>query len=419
MTHSLQRTIRRLAWMSALAAAALAPRAEAVGSYAIAAQDAPGSSTGAADVALGVADYRFVNDAGAGFGGANADVFGPGESTVLAFAAPIRNVEGQPDLRISAFVGGAGASDDAAVEVEVSSDGVAFESVATFQTADGRDPLVFSQYETGFASVKHFAVELGAADRVTHVRLTNLGGTAEGLRLDAVEGIAPETRADHAFEIRFERYRGDEVGRFLVRIKNLARAGGVPIRELRIDVPVTPAIELEDTDSALCEESYLFRVDVSSCAYPTRFVCAENCIPDFFGGTPIAFSRHVWSSDGVNEAAPGEGLEPGRVATHVRSENFDTDPIPDEYLFLDGFAFVVTFADGETHAFDFNTDVLGQDVEGALFQKYQYFVPTPEVFGPRPVHHYEFVPEPAAAAAALAALGALAALVRRRAAHAA
>lgn len=414
--------------LAAIAAALLgASQAQAVSSYAIAAEDAPGSATGAAAVALGVPDYQFVNDLGAGFGGTNADVFGPGESTVLSFAAPIRNVPGRPDLRVSAFVGGSGASDDAQVQVEVSSDGVGFTSLGSIATSDGRSSSVFPAQETGFASVKHFALELGAADRVTHVRLTNVASTAEGLRLDAIEGLWPETRADHAFEIRFERYRGDEVGRFLVRIKNLARAGGVPIRELRID---PSGIDLENTggdaigtlNAGLCEESYssMARADVGSCESPARLLCIENCVPDNWSppNAPIPYTRLVWSADGETEAAAGEGLDPGLVAANLRMHNFDTDPgtpppgAPPE--FLPGYAFTITFADGATHGFDFDGDVLGQDTEGAEFQKYIYFNAMPALAGPRPVHYYEFVPEPASALGSIAALGALAALARRR-----
>ncbi len=368
----------------------LAPTVLAATSYPIAAQDDPGSSTGAAAVSIGVPDYRFVNDSGVGFGGTNTDVFGPGESTVLSFAAPIRNIAGQPDMLISAFVGGTPATDSAQVQVDVSSDGTSFATVATFDTANGRNYLLYPFPENAFGSVKHFAIELGAADLVTHVRLTNLASTAEGFRLDAVEGLLPESASSHAFEIRFEKYRGDEVGRFLVRIKNMAGADGVGIRELRIDRSTAPGVTLEDTVTSLCAQRHVLWSPLTSCPELARFLCVENCNLD--NGALIPFSRHVWSLDGVNAAPAGEGLEPGRQAMHMRHENFDTDGTL--LTFLGGFAFTITFADGFEQSFDFTTDVLGQATTGSLFQKYLYFSTTPSVFGPRPVYYYEFALEP-------------------------
>ena len=121
-------------------------------------------------------------------------MFAPGESTVLRFPVPLRNIPGQIDLLVSAFVGGDGASDTALIDVATSSDGIAFTSAGNFETATGRDPSVFPPQETAFESVKHFPIEFGATDLVTHVRLTNLAGSAEGLRLDAVEGLHPAHR---------------------------------------------------------------------------------------------------------------------------------------------------------------------------------------------------------------------------------
>lgn len=349
----------------------------AFGSYAISAADAPGSSTGAGDAALGVPDYFFVNDAGLGYGGANADVFAPGEATVLEFATPIRNVGDQPDLLVSAFVGGSGETDSALVQVDVSSNGVNFTPAGSFDTASGRNPLAYAMPENAFESVKHFAVEFGAADFVTHVRLTNLGGSAEGLRLDAIEGLHPVTGTSHAFELRIEKYRDDMVGRFLLRIKNTADPSGVPIRELRIDIPPAP-IQLEETLWSLYGQY----------GEPGEFACAENCI---FDNSPvrIPYGRHVWSLDGENEAPPGTGLDPGRQAGNLRNENFDTDNTL--FSYLNGFSFTIVFADGYEHTVDYTDDVLAQGLTGALFQKYLYFSATPTVVGPNRVDTYEFV----------------------------
>ena len=392
--------------------APFAQPARAVTSYPIAATDAAGSATGAASVALGVPDYEFVNDVG--LGGANADVFGPGESTVLLFPAALRNIAGQPDLLVSAFVGGNGATDSAQVRVDVSSDGTNFVSAGSFDTADGRDVTKFPFPEVAFESVKHFAIEFGAADNVTHVRLTNLASTATGLRLDAVEGLQPRTLSDYAFEIRFERYRNDSDGRFMMRLKNIARGGGVPIQELRIDRATLPGVTLEDTETDLCAEQYAASSNLADCTEPARFLCVENCIGDSTQQNPqplIPFSRHAWSLDGVTEAPAGEGMAPGQQARNPRAVSFDTDNTA--LTFLDGFAFTVTFADGFEHSFTFSEDVLGQMTEGAQFQKYLYFAANPAIVGPRPVYYYEFVPEPGDAGAALVAFAALLLLARR------
>lgn len=120
-------------------------------------------------VALGVPDYLFVNDAGLGFGVTSTEVFDGGESVVLKFPWPLRNIPGQHDLVISSFVGGLGASDNADVQVEEGGDGTNFAIVA--------------------------------------IRLTNLSGSSEGFRLDAVEGWHSNLAADDAFEVRFDRSR--------------------------------------------------------------------------------------------------------------------------------------------------------------------------------------------------------------------
>lgn len=355
--------------------------AAALSSYAVEAEDEPGSSTGAAAVALGVPDYGCVGDAGLGFGGTNSDVFAPGESTVLRFPAPLRNVPGQADLLVSAFVGGAGASDAALVGVEVSSDGVAFTSAGSFDTATGRDPAAFPPQETDFASVKHFAIEFGAADLVTHVRLTNLAGTAEGLRLDAVEGLHPATGASHAFELRVDRYRLDSTGRFRVRVKNLANPGGAGIRELRIEPGPDPS-RLEDTYVPL----------PALHGSGGALICVEHCIMDTTQTNPqpvIPFGRHVWSLDGVVEAPAGAGLAPGRQAANVRtgSPSFDTD---DTASFLAGFTFHVVFTDDSEQSLSFEDDVVAGGVPGALHQKYQYFSAAPQISGPQRTDTYEF-----------------------------
>lgn len=378
-----QRDARRRARWSLAALTAIASPALAQGpfetapvrlaSYAIEALDAPGSSTGAASVALGVPDYRFVNDAGLSFGGTNTDVFDPGEATVLVYAFPLKNIADQADLVLSAFVGGSGATDDAQVQVEVSGDGVQFHTVATIATASGRTTYPHVQ-ERHLESVKHFEVDFGAEDLVTHVRLSNLAGTPEGLRLDAVEGLYPLVGSVRAMEFRFEKYRGSDVNRFLLRIKNLADPGGVGIHELRIDKPdPPPQIWLQDTWTSL---------------YSNRgqLLCVENCV--FDNGPDIHYSRHAWSEDDVNEAPTGIGLGPGRQAAHRRWQNFDLDmgmPI------LTDFVFTVVFTDGTSHRFDFNDDVLGQELSGALYQKYMYFDPTPQISGPHQTYYYQYV----------------------------
>jgi hypothetical protein len=383
--------------LAAVAMAALlgAEPAGALASYAVSAQDEAGSSTGAAAVALGVPDYAFVGDLGLGFGGTNTDVFSPGEATVLEFGAPLWNVPGQDDLAISAYVGGAGDTDSAVVLVEVSEDGGPWQSLGSFDTAEGRTTYPFPQ-ERAHAGVKHFGFDFGSADRVTHVRLTHLAGTAEGLRLDAVEGFHPETGSAHAFEMRFERYRNDASERFLVRIKNLGTPGAAPIRGYRIGRPPDTAEWLENTDTpALSVDGDL--------------ICVANCIGDADQIPGVAFLETEWSLDGANPAPAGTGLPAGHRAAFQRQFNNDIDA---GGSYLGGFEFEVRFADGLVHAFDYDTDVLGQAVRGQLYQKYTYFNPAPALSGPRPVDYYEFVPEPADAL--LLVTGALVLLGARR-----
>ena len=361
--------------------------AQSLSSYAIAASDTAGSSTGSSSVALGKPDYEFVNDAGLGFGGSNADVFGPNESAVFQFASPLKNIPGQPDMNVSAFVGGLGATDNATVQVEASSDGVNFQIVATFDTADGRvayTPRGWGTYsfEQDFESVKHFEVEFGAMDDVTHIRLTNLAGTSEGLRLDALEGFHPHLPSDHAFEIRYERYRGSNAERFLVRIKNLARPGGAGIREFRVNKPVGALIRLESTYRCFWNHSG----SVPVLGTGTRFLCVENCIPD--NGPIIPFSRHAWSLDGISEAPAGMGLDPGRQASHRRDFNFDLDT-PGS-TFLSGFSFKITFTDNTTHSWTYDGDVVPMNEEGMEWQKYEYFQSSPAIAIPHRAHYYQF-----------------------------
>ena len=171
-------------------------------------------------VALGVPDYGFVNDAGLGFAG-NTDVFDVGESAVFTFTTPLRAIAGQHDLVISAYVGGLGETDNAQVQVEVSSDGTAYSLADTFDTQEARDRPRDRQ-ENDHAGVKHFWIDFNGADDITHVSLTNVAGTAEGFRLGSVEGLQPVIDADHAIEIRFKRYRVDASDRFLIRLKNVS-----------------------------------------------------------------------------------------------------------------------------------------------------------------------------------------------------
>ncbi|HEU4429618.1 MAG TPA: PKD domain-containing protein, partial [Myxococcota bacterium] len=342
-------------------------------SYPVAAVDAVGSSTGAGAVALGVPDYRFVNDSGLPFGGTSSDVFDVGESTTLSFAQPLRNIAGANDLLVSAYVGGLGETDSAQVLVEVSSDGASFASIGTLDTATGRTSYPLTQ-ERDFASVKHFALDFGANDLVTHVRLTNVGGTAEGLRLDALEGLHPVSNSSHAFELRIERYREDTAQRFFVRLKNTADPGGVAIRELRMVRALNAS--LEDTRRSM----------IGLDGLAGELLCVENCNAD--NGELIPFSRHVWSLDGVAPAPAGTGVPPGGSVNNRRSESFDTDSTNVPYLA--GFAFVVTWTDGYEHTLDYSNDVLGQQTAGALYQKYLYFSDTPALSGPRPADYYEF-----------------------------
>ena len=75
------------------------------------------------------------------------------------------------------------------------------------------------------------------------------------------------------------------------------------------------------------------------CPEPAQFRCVENCIPDDLvncGGPSTAFTRPVWSFDGVSEPPAGEGLEPGRQPMQLRNGNLDTDGML--LTFLGGFA---------------------------------------------------------------------------------
>ena len=388
-------------WLSGWSLPAVAD----LSSYATAAVDVVGT-TGAAAEALGVPDYHFVNDVGLGFGGTSSEVFAVGESVDLSFPVPIRDVAGQHDVILSAFVGGLGATDNATVQVEASTDGTNFTLLTTFDTEEARDRSQ-DRWENDFEGVKHFFIEFGGLDFVTHIRLTNLSGTAEGLRLDAVEGLHPDVASTHAFEIRFDRYRPDFNSRFFVRVKNIGDPGSVPIREIRMTRSTLPLATLEDTDDPL------FGVDGD-------FICVEHCIPD--NGPLIPFTRYAWSVDGTVEAPPGVGLEPGRQAASSRNRTFDTDNID----FLSGMTFRVTFTDGLVHDFDYDNDVM-KDI-GSLYQKYLYFSDTPSESWNRPTYYYEFVagsaaPVPAlspvaswllVAAAALSGVGLLHLRARRR-----
>ena len=117
-----------------------------------------------------------------------------------------------------------------------------------------------------------------------------------------------------------------------------------------------------------------------------ELLCVENCNAD--NSELIPFSRHVWSLDGLTPGPAETGIPPGRSVGNHRSESFDTDSAFEPYLA--GFAFVVRWADGFEHAFDYSNDVLGGQVRGALYQKYLYFSSTPALSGPRPADYYEF-----------------------------
>ena len=361
-------------------------------SYPVSATDVLGT-TGVPTVALGVPDYSFVNDSGLGFGGTNTDVFGVGESAVLVYPAPLKNHAFQHDVVLSAFVGGLGATDNANVQVEASSDGTNFSIIQTFSTDEARNRGQ-DFFENNFQGVKHFLIEFGAADNVTHLRLTNLAGTSEGLRLDAVEGLHPATNSTHAFEVRFERVREEVAQRFKVRLKNIGDpTTGVAIREWKMDRTGSGG-PLQDTHFVL------EGVDGD-------FICVENCILD---NDPIVipFSRHVWSVDGTTEAPIGVGLEPGRQASQLRYQDFDTDS---NFEYLSGYVFTVTFTDGLVHVFEYNADV-SKEI-GSLYQKYLYFSSSPAQSWNRPVDYYQFAaggPPPAVPSISLPFLGLLALL---------
>jgi hypothetical protein len=138
-------TIRPTLFGLAMLAVSLmaAPAALALSSYAESATDTVGS-TGSALVALGVPDYGFVNDAGIGLAG-NTDVFDVGESAVLSFSTPLRAIGGQHDLVISAYVGGLGETDNAQIQVEVSSDVTSYAIADTFDTEEARDRPQYRQ----------------------------------------------------------------------------------------------------------------------------------------------------------------------------------------------------------------------------------------------------------------------------------
>ena len=359
-------------------------------SYPTSASDVVGV-TGAPAVALGVPDYLFVNDSGLGFGGTSTDVFDVGESVLLVYPTPLRNHASQHDLVLSAFVGGLGATDNANVQVEASSDGSNFTIIQTFNTEEARSFPFPDIWENDFEAVKHFFVEFGTEDNVTHIRLTNLAGTSEGLRLDSVEGLHPVVNSSHAFEIRLERVREEVAQRFKVRIKNIGDPGGVAIREWRMDRTGAPLGKLEET---------IWDLESAD----GDFICVENCILDN-NPSVIPFSRHVWSLDGSTEAPVGVGLEPGRQAAHTRSVDFDTDG---GVAYLSGFTFTVTFADGFAHTFDYDADV-SKEI-GSLYHKYMYFSSTPIQSWNRPSDYYEFVSVPAVPSLSAPFLGLLALL---------
>jgi hypothetical protein len=345
-------------------------------SYPTSATDLIGS-TGSTNVALGVPDYFFVNDSGLGFSGTSTDVFDVGESAEFAYPTPLLNHALQHDAVLSAFVGGLGAADNANVQVEVSSDGIHFTIVQTFETSEARS-RPRDLFENNFEGVKLFFIEFGAIDNVTHIRLTNLAGTSEGLRLDALEGLHPTTHSSHAFEVRFERVREEVAQRFRVRLKNIGDPStGVAIRQWRMDRTGSQAA-LQDTVYPLESED-------------GNLICVENCIRDNDPNL-IPFSRHAWSIDNSTEAPAGMGLEPGRQAANARYEDFDGDS---NFMYLAGYTFTVTFTDGFVHTFDYNTEVTKEI--GSLYQQYLYFSASPAQSWNRPVDYYQFVSPGAAA----------------------
>ena len=367
--------VLRLRFLLFVLVCLLAPNgpALALASYPYSVQDEPGSSTGAAAVALGVPDYAFVNDFGAGFGGTSTAVFGTGEAAVFAFPYPLRDVAGEDDLFVSAFVGGAGETDEADVRVEVSTDGVAFTEIATIETDTGRTTYPLPQ-ERNFSSVKHFGVDFAGEDNVTHVRLTVLFATAEGLRLDALEGVHPDVGSDHAFEVRFERYRVDASERFLVRIKNIGSPGGEPLRSFFLEkLPVNEW--MEDTIHPYLSSN-------------GDMICVAGCVGDADQEPGVTSAFHEWSVNGVDPAPAGQGLDPGHWAAHERYRNIDIDTGV-AMSYLGDFTFEAAWADGTFHGFDYDNDV--QKEIGQLYQKYTYFSSTPSLSGPRPVDYYEFV----------------------------
>ena len=352
------------------------PALSTLSSYALTATDDLGP-TGVFEAALSVPDYQFVNDVGLGFGGVNTDVFETGESTVLTFTAPLQNVPAQDDLIVYAYVGGLGATDNATVSVEASSDGLNYIMIGIFDTSEARIRPE-DVWENDFAAVKKFAFDFGTADLVTHIRLTNLASTIEGLRLDAVEGLHPYVESMHAFELRLQRVRENSWQQFRIRIKNIADPGGVAIRGLRIINSPDPLAKLERTDLPI--ES----VDGD-------FICIENCLAvcTMDCGTPpprIPFARYVWSTDGLLEAAPGLGLAPGYEASHFPALAIDTDSLAP---YLSGYSFEVIFVDGVVQTFDYDADFYKE--LGRLYEKYLYFSSTPALSWDRPADFYEFV----------------------------
>jgi len=357
----------------------LAVQAAAQGSltsYSIGATDDVGS-TGASANALGVADYLFINDDGLGFGGTNTDVFDVGEATTMTFPFPLHDVPGQHDLIISAYVGGLGEIDDATVQVEVSSDGALFSIADTFDTSEARNRDRDRQ-ENDHPGVKHFWIDFAGTDAVTHVRLTNLAGTAEGLRLDSVEGVHPDTDSTHAFEVRFERYRVDGAERFLFRLKNVSdTVTGQPVTGFYLERS-PPNEWLEETIWP-----FLASDGVGS------MICVFNCVDDADMSPGVPSAEWGYSLDDATPAPPGVGLEPGRYVAHERFRNIDVDTNGQTYL--THFTFYVEFADGRQFPFTWNEDVVGFGNLGQLYQKYTYYNANPALSGPRDVHHYESV----------------------------